>query len=211
MSSIDFTKALQDAKSVSYEALPINDYNIEVIEAVATTASTGKPMIKSKFQVLDGPYTNRKVFHNFTLSLDNPNAVAIFFRQMKAFGLNEQFFAGLGAAGGLEPVAMNLVGKRARVKLGHKPWAGETRNNVENILPYTGTPGMPVTPPVAAPVAAPVAPPIPAPMPAPVAPPPAAQAPVPPPSPAAQPLPVAPPAATATPVPPPPAAPELPV
>ena len=204
MASIDFSKALADAKSVSFEPLDNGDYDIEVTSCDAVTSSTGKPMLKAKMKVISGPHMNRTIMNNFTLSLDNPVAVAMFFRQMKFFGLNDEFFASLGANGSLEPVASALVGRRARLTLGQKEWGGETRNEVKGVKPYTGAPvpGMsspgpvmappvtgPVAPPAAAPAAAPVAPPAAAPAPAPAAP-------VQPPAPAPQPAPVAPPAAT---------------
>lgn len=155
MTTINFNQAIQDAKSVSFEALPIGDYDIRVIESTATTASSGKPMIKVKMEVITGPYAPRKVFNQFVLSLENPNAVSIFFRHMRAFGLDEQFFAALGPEGSLDPVAAALLGRQATVKLGHREWQGENRNNCEGFKPFTGpsavgVPGMPVNPGVPA-------------------------------------------------------------
>jgi hypothetical protein len=214
VTTINFNQAIQDAKSVSFEALPIGEYRIRIIESTATMSQTHKPMIKVKMEVTEGPYAPRKVFNQFTLSLENPNAVAIFFRQMKAFGLDEQFFASLGAQGSLDPVASALMGREAYVKLSHREWQGETRNNCEGFRPVVGAPaagvpGMPLgsgvpgmPPPAMAPQVQqmPQAPPAPAPVYQPVA---------------AQPAQPAPPAAPAQPVqayappPPPPAAPPV--
>lgn len=141
MTTIDFGKALADAKSASFEAMPNGDYNIEVVKADAVTASTGRPMIKCKMKVIDGGYQNRPVMTQFVLSIDNPNALAMFFRNMKAFGLDENFFAQMGAGGQLDPVAVALVGRRAQVTLGTRKWQGEDRNEVTGIKPYTGAPG----------------------------------------------------------------------
>lgn len=141
MTTIDFSKALQDAKSASFEALPNGDYNVEVVKADAVTASTGRPMIKCKMKVIDGGYQNRPVMTQFVLSIDNPNALAMFFRNMKGFGLDENFFAQMGAGGQLDPVAAALVGRRAQVTLGTRKWQGEDRNEVTGIKPYTGAPG----------------------------------------------------------------------
>lgn len=141
MTTIDFNKALADAKSASFEALPKGDYNIEVASAEAVTASTGRPMIKCKMKVIDGPYQNRPVMTQFVLVIDNPNALSMFFRNMKAFGLDEAFFAQMGQMGSLEPVAGALSGRRAQVTLGTRLWNGEDRNEVTNIKKYTGAPG----------------------------------------------------------------------
>jgi hypothetical protein len=188
LTTIDFGKALQDAKGASFEALPIGDYDVEVAKSEATTSQNGKPMIKTTMKVVTGPYEKRPIINNFVMSLENPQAVAIFFRHMKAFGLTEDFFASLGQTSSLEPVATALVGRRARLTLGHREWQGETRNEVKGVKPYTGAPQMggpagPVGPgaaggvplggpaplpprapaaPVAAPVPPPAAPPLPA-------------------------------------------------
>jgi uncharacterized protein DUF669 len=144
--SIDFNKALQDAKGASFEALPIGDYDIEIAKSEATTSSNGKPMIKVTMRVVTGPYEKRPVMNQFVLSVDNPQAVAIFFRHMKAFGLTEEWFASLGSTSGLEPVANALLGRRARITVGHREWQGEMRNEVKGVKPYTGAPPMAAPP-----------------------------------------------------------------
>lgn len=188
MTTIDFTKALQDAKGVTFEALPIGDYDIEVTKAEAVQSQNGKPMIKTNMKVIAGPYERRPIINNFVLSIENPQAVAIFFRHMKCFGITEEFFAALGANGSLDPVANALIQRRARLTLGHREWNGEMRNEVKGVKPYTGAPPMagPGTPtgpagpmpagpaPMAGPIAGPTPPlaappaPVPAPAPAPV-------------------------------------------
>lgn len=177
MTTIDFTRALNDAKGASFEALPVGDYDIEVSKSEAVTSQNGKPMIKVTMKVVAGPYERRPIINNFVMSVENPQAVAIFFRHMKAFGLTEEFFASLGSAGSLDPVASALVGRRARLTLGHREWNGEMRNEVKSVKPYTGAPvaagGSPVggpIPPGAAPLPTGPAPLPPSPVPAPVAP-----------------------------------------
>jgi len=202
LTTIDFGKALQDAKGASFEALPIGDYDVEVAKSEATTSQNGKPMIKTTMKVVTGPYEKRPIINNFVMSLENPQAVAIFFRHMKAFGLTEDFFASLGQTSSLEPVATALVGRRARLTLGHREWQGETRNEVKSVKPYTGAPpamspagpgaagGPPLGGPAPLPPRAPVAAPQPAPAAAPLPP-----APAPAPAPQVQSVPQPPPAA----------------
>jgi uncharacterized protein DUF669 len=186
VTTIDFNRALQDAKGASMEALPIGDYDVEVAKSESTTSSNGKPMIRVTMKVVAGPYEKRSVLNQFVMSQENPVALSIFFRHMKAFGLTEDWFLQLGSAGSLEPVANALIGRRARLTLGHRDWQGETRNEVKAVKPYTGAPGLapagptgpagpatggllapPPAPVAAAPPAPPVAAPAPAPAPAP--------------------------------------------
>jgi len=143
VTTVDFMKALADAKSASFEALPIGDYDIEIIKSDAVRSGNDKPMIKVQGRVLSGPYEKRQIFNNFVLSTDNPNAMAIFFRHMKCMGLDDSFFASMGQNGDMATVASALVGRRSRWTLGIRQWQGEDRNEVKGIKPYTGAPGAP--------------------------------------------------------------------
>lgn len=193
MTTIDFTRALNDAKGASFEALPVGDYDVEVAKTEAVTSSNGKPMVKTTFKVVSGPYEKRSIMSQFVLSVENPMAMAIFFRHMKAFGLTEEWFASLGQVASLDPVASALLGRRARLSVGHREWQGETRNEVKGVKPYTGAPAMMTTGPISSPT-----PPGPAPLP----PNPPLAGPTPP---GASPLPVAPPQVQPMPQPPAPA------
>lgn len=140
MTTVNFNQILKDAKSASFEALPNGDYDVETEKAEAVQSSNGRPMIKATFKVIVGPHTNRKVVNNFVLVVDNPTALAIFFRNMKCFGLDDNFFAMLGDQGSLDSVANAMVGKRVRLQLGQREWQGEMRNEVKQVKPYTGAP-----------------------------------------------------------------------
>lgn len=176
MTTIDFNRAIQDAKGASFEALPIGDYDVEVAKTEAVTSSNNKPMIKTTFRVVSGPYEKRPIISQFVLSVENPQAVAIFFRHMKAFGLTEEWFASLGQQASLGPVADALLGRRARLTLGHREWQGEMRNEVKSVKPYTGAPPVAPVGPTAPGAGGPVAPgPVTGPAPLPPAPPVGAQ------------------------------------
>lgn len=163
MATFDFNTLMATAKSASFEALPAGDYDAECISADAVTSSTGKPMIKCKFEVLTGPHAKRKFFNQFVVSTESEVALAMFFRHMKAFGLDESFFAAVGQ-GGLAPVATSLLGRRAKFTLGIRKWQDEDRNEVKAVkplaggiaaapggLPGAGAPGLPGLPSSAAP------------------------------------------------------------
>jgi len=130
----DFGQLLKDAKAGA--AWPEGDYDFEVAEADAVTASTGSPMVKTKLRCLVGTYANKTVTNNFVLSVENPGALAIFFKHMKAFGLDESFFAQMGQSD-LRPVAAALRGRRARITLGRRMWNDVPQNQVNGVKPIT--------------------------------------------------------------------------
>lgn len=137
MTVFDFNTLMQTAKSASFDPLPVGDYDAECISADAVTSSTGKPMIKCKFEVITGPHAKRKFFNQYVLSIENEVALAMFFRQMKAFGLDENFFTAVGAQG-LAPVAQSMLGRRAKFTLGIRKWQDEDRNEVTSTKPLAG-------------------------------------------------------------------------
>jgi hypothetical protein len=139
----NFKDLLAQAKTASFEALPIGNYDIEVSEATAVTSSTNKPMIKVKAKVTTGPYTKRTVMTQFVLSTDNAIALNIFFRNLRAFGLTDEWLTALGGAQDLTPIAQALVGRRAVFELGIREWQGENRNEVKNVKPPSGVAAAP--------------------------------------------------------------------
>jgi pyruvate/2-oxoglutarate dehydrogenase complex dihydrolipoamide acyltransferase (E2) component len=183
MPSKSWQALLDDAGDTGYEPLPEGDYDFVVEKAEAKRASTGKDMFVCTFQITGGAYNNRRVWHNFVVNPDNPNAMAIFFRNMNVLGLNAEYFRqGPSDA----HVAEALRNRRFRGHVKQRQWNGETKNEVDRFFTAGGlTPGAPVNPAASLPqVAAPPAPSAPAPAPAP-APVPAAAPPAPAPAPAA--------------------------
>lgn len=141
------------------DPVPANDYAITIASAEAKSSSTGKPMIKLKAKIVGGPHDGRVLWTQLTLSVDNDNAVAIFFRQMAALGLGKEYFAQQPS---FENVAQALVGRSAIFEVGIKTWQNQPRNEVSNIKPAGAVPGIAPQAPVApAPPATPV-PPVPA-------------------------------------------------
>lgn len=139
----NFKDLLAQAKTASFEALPIGNYDVEIHEATAVTSSTQKPMIKIKAKVFTGPHTKRTVMTQFTLSVDNAIALNIFFRNLRAFGLTDEWLTAIGGAQDLTPIAQALVGRKATFKLKQKTWQGELRNEVEGVFPLSGAPSAP--------------------------------------------------------------------
>lgn len=195
--SFSFADLLNEAKSASFDVLPDGMYDVEIAEANPVAASTGKPMVKVRLKVLTGPHAGTTIFDQHTLSVDNPKALAMFFRKMSALGLGEQFFATLPSHGTPEqimtPVAQAMLGRRARVSVTSEPWPkGQTEQRQNRVGMYSaasgqtqggapglpGLPGLPSAlptapaglPTAAAPIATPAAAPsaVPAPIPAPI-------------------------------------------
>lgn len=156
MPDIDW-KALQ--KEATDAVLPDGEYNVMVVEAEMTRTANDKPMIKTKFRVIDGPKKDRPVWTNFTISAESPIALRIFFQQMAALGLSADYFA---AGPAPDQVARDLVNRMATVTLGAREFQGAMRNQVESLKAYSGTgpppPGATVGPPaLSVPGAAPTA------------------------------------------------------
>jgi hypothetical protein len=134
---------MQQAQAASM-AMPIGEYDMLVVACTSVSSKTGKPMYKTKLQVESGPHQGRTITNNFTLSVENPVALRIFFRQMACFGLDANFFSQNPAP---EQVATMLVGRRARITLGVRKWQGEDQNEISQMNPALGSgptmPGMP--------------------------------------------------------------------
>ena len=84
MTEIDWGILQKEAATAG--VIPDGQYNVIVIDAMATQSSNGKPMIKVKFRVTDGPQKDKPVWTQFVISAESAGALQIFFRQMAALG-----------------------------------------------------------------------------------------------------------------------------
>jgi hypothetical protein len=171
-----------------FEVLPEGDYDFVVKECKATTSKNGKQMWVVKAEIQGGPSNGRLVWHNFTLTTDNPSALGFFFRHMAVLGLTSDYFKQNPAD---HHVADALIGRRFRGQVVIAKWQGQDKNEIKAFFPAAGA-GLGAPPQISAPPAPPIAaappPPPAAPAPTFAAPPPAA-APTPPPPPPAPPAP----------------------
>lgn len=173
--------ALYDSAGEADKPLPNGSYNVEVTKAEAKTTKNGKPMFSLSAKVLDGPHAGRFVWHNLTVTVENPNAMRMFFLNMAAFGLGDAFFKRSPAPNNTD-VANALVGRRAQFDVGTQTsgaYAG--RNEVKSVkaatIPGASGPSVPGGAGPSAPApAVPATPAVPQPAVAPVVPAPAAQA-----------------------------------
>jgi hypothetical protein len=172
--SIDWGALAAAAGSGDFDALPAGDYDLKCVSAEYKTTGNGKPMWVAKFQVMNGQYAKRMVWHNFVLSPDSEIALGIFFRQMAVFGMTKEWFTTTKPS--TDAVINTLVGREVRAGLGIKKYNGTDRNEIKALAPLPGNAPPPVggvsaaappPPPPPAPAAATPPPPPPAPAPAP--------------------------------------------
>jgi hypothetical protein len=134
---IDWNTLLESAGNTSFEPLPPSEYEVEVEKAEAKKASqSGKLMFVVTFKVTTGPYANRKLWNNYVVSPESEGAMGFFFRHMKAFGLNAEFFKGNPHE---DTVAAALLGKKVKLEVGQRTYQGEIKNDVKNTKPSTAT------------------------------------------------------------------------
>jgi hypothetical protein len=105
------------------------------VDASVRQTGTGKNKIVVRFEVTSGPSAGRAVFNDFVLTPGNPNAMVMFFRQMKNLGLDQAYFSRNPS---LQQVAQDLTGRAQRLRLGIRNWQGVDRNSVLQITPLDG-------------------------------------------------------------------------
>lgn len=136
---LDWSALQKEASTAG--VIPAGEYNCAIISAEATTSSTGKPMIKFKARVLDGPQKDKPVWSQFTISPESAMALRMYFMQMAAFGLDSEYF---GKQPSIADVARNLVNRAAVFTLSIRQWQGADRNQVDGVKALSG--GAPVPP-----------------------------------------------------------------
>jgi hypothetical protein len=121
----------------SFEVLEAGVYVAKIIEYEYKDSSNGKPQIKTRWEVTQGPKAGFKGLWNyFTLTVDNPNAMAIFYRQMTALGITQDFMASLASvdpATAMKHIAGALLNRSAQIKV--KVDTEWQNNKIERINP----------------------------------------------------------------------------
>lgn len=129
---------LMENSGGAFEPLPKGSYDVIVHSAEDTKSSTDKTMFKVVFKVEGGPHNGRNIYHNIVLTVDNPMALRMFFLNMKAFGLEKEFFAQNPLP---SQVAAAMIGQRCIVNVDHRVYQGQTRENVKSLAPRQGIMG----------------------------------------------------------------------
>jgi hypothetical protein len=134
MAEATWGQLMQNAKG-QLEPVPEGEHNVKIVDAEATKASTGSLMFKVKAEITEGASVKRRLFGNLVVSEENPMALAIFFRNMEAIGLNANFFA---ADPTPDQVASAMMNRTARVTVKHRVWQGVTRGDIAGWMPPLG-------------------------------------------------------------------------
>lgn len=151
---MNFGDLMKQAKEAGtgFTVIPAGLYLAKCIESEYRSSSTGKPQIKTRWEVIEGPHVGEKGLWNyFTLSTDNPKAVAMFLRHMKALGYDEEFFnamTGYSPEDVVKRISSLLEGRVAQLKVKIEQYNGDDKNGIENFSPAPAGAG--VVPPQAA-------------------------------------------------------------
>jgi hypothetical protein len=132
--SINFAQLYENSGG-PYEPVPKNEYEVVIDSCEVGKSSTDKLMYKLKYKIVGGPQNGRTVYNNITLTTDKPNALKMFFTQMKAMGLPNEYWASNPSP---DTVAAALVGRQCRIIVDHREWNGEMREDVKGIKPSLG-------------------------------------------------------------------------
>ena len=157
MADMNFGKMRQDALTVL-----TGDFVVRCVEVTAVKNSNGDDMLKSKLEIIAGPYAGRRIFNNFNIIPSNQAALAMFFRHMQVFGLDDTYFNKLpNGEAGVQAIARDLVGRVVTVTVGTRKFNNVDRENVEAISPAPaglGGTGLPTSgaQPLATPLAQPI-------------------------------------------------------
>ena len=179
--TIQWSQLAEQAGDVAtnFEALPVGNYSLEVVDANYKETSTGKKAWNVQSKVLDeGEYKGRRLFDYVVLTTDNEQALGFFFQKMSVMGLPKSYFAQNPSD---DQIAAALIGRRFVASIGQRTYKGEQQNEFNRYLKTIAAEQPPVgayqqPPAAAAPPATYAAPPAPVAPVAPVAPPAAPQA-----------------------------------
>lgn len=115
----------------SMEALPDGLYNVTLSEYafVPKSKSTGNPMVRLVFTVLDDEYKDRKLFKNYSLV---PQALWAYKLGMVALGVDESVFDG---EVDIDEIGAQVSGAECSVEVSTRPYNGRMTNNVDKLHP----------------------------------------------------------------------------
>lgn len=109
--------------NIQEQPMPIGDYDAQVVAAEDGQASNGKLMFKMVWQIVSGPYAGRRLTRNMVISKDSKKAMQVFFRQMRALGLDDQFWMSNPPP---YAVAERMINRMARVQITQREWPKNT-------------------------------------------------------------------------------------
>ena len=127
-----------DEQANSFEVLPKGTYNAIVEEFEFTTSqSSGSPMIKCVYSIIDGEYADRKIFDYYVLTGEGAKYALPRLKQLITRVVPEEDSANFNPAKFAESGV--IINRQCRITLGIQTqkkgeYKGEKRNNVREIL-----------------------------------------------------------------------------
>lgn len=129
---------LDEVEESSFEVLPKGTYNAIVEEFEFTTSqSSGSPMIKCVYSIIDGEYVDRKIFDYYVLTGEGAKYALPRLKQLITRVVPEEDSASFNPVKFAESGI--IINRQCRITLGIQTqkkgeYKGEKRNNVREIL-----------------------------------------------------------------------------
>lgn len=129
---------LNEVEESSFEVLPKGTYNAIVEEFEFTTSqSSGSPMIKCVYSIIDGEYVDRKIFDYYVLTGEGAKYALPRLKQLITRVVPEEDSASFNPVKFAESGV--IINRQCRITLGIQTqkkgeYKGEKRNNVREIL-----------------------------------------------------------------------------
>ena len=127
-----------EEQTSSFEVLPKGTYNAIVEEFEFTTSqSSGSPMIKCVYSIIDGEYTDRKIFDYYVLTGEGAKYALPRLKQLITRVVPEEDSTSFNPVKFAESGV--IINRQCRITLGIQTqkkgeYKGEKRNNVREIL-----------------------------------------------------------------------------
>jgi hypothetical protein len=134
MGEIDWKAARKDAKAAT-ALIPDGEYPFECIRADARVNDDGKDQVVADFLCLDERWSKKTVRNWFTVSLDSPIALDIFFRHMKVFGMDDSYF---DKKPDMEDIASRMQDQKVTCTVTHSTWNGRDNNKINGFKKLAG-------------------------------------------------------------------------
>jgi hypothetical protein len=137
-STINWDAVLEETEGIevqdSFEPIPNGNYEASILEAKATTASTGNEMIVVTFVLTEeGPFKNRRVWTNLVFAVNNPKAMALLLKRLTALGLSRAWISEHRPS--VAQIASKIEGAEALLTIGQHTYEEKVRNDVNGIKP----------------------------------------------------------------------------
>lgn len=129
---------LMEQAGAESKPLPVNDYVLKITAVEMKKSSTDKQMFAITFKVQGGEFDGRTLWGNLTVSPGNNRALAIFFQNMAAIGLDGSFFAVNPAPAVVAQAMVDRVAVGPVKQKEYPAGSGIIRNEVGILKPVAG-------------------------------------------------------------------------